>query len=458
MTEKRKRRNFKLVVKKMRMTPEDDQAHRQLYLHMQALHTAAKKASPEVREMLKKEMQECRSDYSGQTARRFYRATLSLGPHKLVETYPFYPGLGEDVKPSPEAPLERKQARDNTLVNMKDDLVRKLTEKRSAFKKTNRSVREFNGIRYDMLEPVRKVKPIRVDPPGFVGPIIKKPFENFGGGRVFEAEGSILKMPESAGYKDRIFVPKKPYDKKSKYVGVELEFLCKLDAVKLNKILMDNNLAGHVYVMRDASLRTDPDKPDYLSHEVTLIAKQQNAAEVIAKVCKVLKSPEVGGYANNSCGLHVHLDMRSRNVEICYANLYYALPILIAMNPAMRSEGVWAQRYCSPNVSDKFGSGGTSDQGSRYSAINCNAYKKHQTLELRLHSGSLNSKKIINWVNLLVNVVERDTKLGYQITNVHDLAPHFGVSQEIIEYVDARICKFKDRKIDTLRDEIEEAV
>lgn len=446
MGPKRSRR-FKLNITPYPMKPEDREMLMQQYRHVREIHQAAKKAPKDLKRLFQNELQTIRNDLLNNYAHKFFMATIQLGPHKQKEIFPFYPGLG-------------LSGRTEEIKMLRDQLVKRLAVQRKGTKEMFREIREFNGMQYPMIggrNPYDKIKvavskdapPKQSEPKKIMGSLL-------GGGRVFEQGGSILKLLEGPEYVNRINRAKRPYDKNN-YVGVELELICALPIEELRKKFIDAKLAGYVYIVRDGSIRAEKDGD--FTHEVTLIAKQTVINDVVSRVCKVLTGPDVKGYVNNSCGLHVHLDMRNRKPDICYKNLYYSLGMLAGMVPADRVESDWGKRYCSLNNSPEWGSGGTSDLGRRYSAINCEAFNKHKTIEIRLHSGSLNATKINNWVNILTAIVDRADAVGKTITSAKGLQEQFGINDTLVEYINTRTEKFtKDRKIDTRKDHFETAI
>ena len=122
------------------------------------------------------------------------------------------------------------------------------------------------------------------------------------------------------------------------------------------------------------------------------------------KLCDHLKRQKVE--VNKTCGLHIHLDCRNltRSATITRGKrLESALPWLFQIVPPSRR---WSRQpgekypegrenqYCLPLF----------EEGSKYAAINMSAYRSggRKTIEVRVHSSSLNPDKIVNWIELLV--------------------------------------------------------
>lgn len=227
----------------------------------------------------------------------------------------------------------------------------------------------------------------------------------------------------------RVFEYKAPKTPE-RHVGVEIEFYCKYDRKNLAAELLKANLIDNVRVMSDGSIRDYPS--NYHPHEVTILAPEKDYVDIIARTCKVLKL--VGAKVNASCGMHVHLDMRDRNKEIAFNNLVTAQPILFAMNPKTRSEST----YCKINKSKIFNAS-TCD---RYSGINGAAYSKHKTLEIRIHSGTVNDVKILNWVKLLLAIVSKDEAIKRGPRTFKTFIKSFNLDLEMATYIAHRIEKF----------------
>ena len=90
----------------------------------------------------------------------------------------------------------------------------------------------------------------------------------------------------------------------------------------------------------------------------------------------------------------------------------------------------------------------------RRQAINPMSYSEHKTIEVRLHSASVNSTKINNWISILLAIVDKDYVVSTSdyITAPEDMTTCFGISSDLVEYIKKRTDKFKDDKIDTRLD------
>lgn len=229
---------------------------------------------------------------------------------------------------------------------------------------------------------------------------------------------------------------KKPRNR-ARHVGVEIEFISSLTHHEIRALLADLDLQRDITVKDDGSIDTDDDHP--YSHEICLIASEAKIADLITKVCKVLNPYSD---VNDTCGLHVHLDMRKRDPKQAYANLFAAQPLLYAMCPAKRATGSYSQavEFYDPFDED------SAAETERYVGINKTSYEKHKTLEIRIHSGSLNASKINNWVELLIEICDKnkqDTRKVELIRDYSQIKETLKLTTKLDRYVKERISKFK---------------
>lgn len=134
----------------------------------------------------------------------------------------------------------------------------------------------------------------------------------------------------------------------------------------------------------DCSIRAT----DGEGHEIRALLWRREAEPRLYKLTKLLA--DLGLAVNSSCGFHVHLDQRGETeaAVVARAKIMDAwLSHLVELVPASRRDN----RYCRFGVS----------LSDRYKAVNVCCFKSKQTLEVRLHSGTLDYTKIISWVRLV---------------------------------------------------------
>lgn len=264
-----------------------------------------------------------------------------------------------------------------------------------------------------------------------------------------------------------VYDGKEPTSSK-KHIGVELEFISKLKRSVLSVLIADAGLEKHVELKDDGSLSG---RGEYsYTHEACILGDEESIFDLIRRFTKVLKGNST---VNKTCGMHVHLDMRSRDVKKAYANLYSAQPLLYSMCPPTRSNN----HYCRPETdysimseyrNDSYDCGGdneycadsgycecepSTDSGyDRYVGINKDAYSKFNTLEVRIHSSTLEATKINNWIALLIKIA--DTPKA-KVSNVRLVKSYksakkkFDIKGNLAKYVKERLVKFKDGNHDS---------
>jgi hypothetical protein len=241
---------------------------------------------------------------------------------------------------------------------------------------------------------------------------------------------------------------------KQHHVGVEIEFLSSISTDDLNSLLADSNLHRYVNLGFDSSVEDDngscgccecigdcyEDEACDLSctrtegYELRVLAPEYKIHDVIRKVCKVLK--QAGAYVNRSCGLHVHLDMRNREVQKAYSNLVSVEKWLYAMNPKSRRNN----DFCRPAPSGNFEE---AKNAGRYRSINAVAYDELRTLEVRVHAGTVNATKINNWIRVLLAAVNRG--VGNAVTP-EEFTRSLGLKGFASSYTKQRINEFNQEK------------
>lgn len=164
-------------------------------------------------------------------------------------------------------------------------------------------------------------------------------------------------------------------------------------------------------------------------HEIAVIAKAKDMPDVLRRVCKVLQDHDAE--VNDTCGLHIHLDARNQDEKRMFANLVKAQRLLYSMVPAKRKKSY----YCKPNTSLEM-----NKHHTRYHGINPESFDKYQTIEVRLHSGSVNAEKVIKWIELLRKIAY--AKKTKEINKLSDLTGRIKMSTDLVEYVKDRVTKF----------------
>jgi hypothetical protein len=183
------------------------------------------------------------------------------------------------------------------------------------------------------------------------------------------------------------------------------------------------------------------DHPDYdcqcecdcseMGLEIAVVAKSKDMPDILTKVCAVLKKHDAE--VNHTCGLHVHLDARRHDQHKMFKNLVNSSKLLYAMVPASRSKNT----YCRPNTSNSM----TRHDCGRYWGVNPTSYETHKTIEVRLHSGSVNAEKILNWIAIL-------QKLAYgkpvrAFSDLNELLEQVKMPTVLVNHIVSRVNAFQ---------------
>lgn len=186
-------------------------------------------------------------------------------------------------------------------------------------------------------------------------------------------------------------------------LGVEIELTSSLKGDEIIKALP-------IWCRRaeDGSLRSSEGRG--YTHEIRALFLRSQMEPRLHRLCTLLSNLDCA--VNKSCGLHVHLDMRGETrVDVkkratMMATWLQALQELVP--PSRRTND-----YCKWGISER----------DRYHAVNFVAFEKYRTLEIRLHSGTIDYTKILAWIRLceLLAAVRHKPKAGGCIATLEQL-------------------------------------
>ena len=215
--------------------------------------------------------------------------------------------------------------------------------------------------------------------------------------------------------------------------GVELE--CGFKDYDKLKSFVENT--EHFGVVSDGSVSCN----HYSREIVSPILQGQAGENAILKVCKDLN--ESGATVDKSCGYHLHLGAKELKASFSKMRALIAFymiydKLFFQYLPASREQN----RYCTPlakKYGEYFGTEtvrkaidsklyGTWNEyhikreksakyaNCRYSSINLHSIYYRGTLEVRSHSGTLDSIKVLEWANLHGLILEKiiSGKIDYQ--------------------------------------------
>lgn len=260
-------------------------------------------------------------------------------------------------------------------------------------------------------------------------------------------KGEILRLQKLSQTKE-VFQNKVPMSN-APHVGIEIEFISKSDKMKLAELLCKENVHKFVCLHDDNSLRNEKEYPH--KHEVCIVAPEALINEVLLRVTRAIEAAE--SKVNWRCGMHVHIDMRNRDVKHCFNNLVRSQNMLYSMNPVSRltgktadggSDEVYSKKVEFSDFDEAMKNAKGDNRTIRYYGINPFSFSKHKTIEVRIHTGTINYTKIKNWVEILLAIVNSSEKYTREVTKLESFIERFKLSEEISKYMQQRIDKFKD--------------
>lgn len=173
----------------------------------------------------------------------------------------------------------------------------------------------------------------------------------------------------------------------------------------------NHQLRAHWKVLSDGSL-----EGNNTFELVSPPLSSEAGIEEVRKVCHALTS--IGVTVNRSCGLHVHVDagdLSTAHLALLVQRYNRHVTSIDAFMP--RSRRGDSNTYCRNNSSYELGNVSSalvrartprdfvSAFTERYRKFNLASYLRHGTVEFRHHSGTVNGKKIENWVRFAVGFV-----------------------------------------------------
>lgn len=252
-------------------------------------------------------------------------------------------------------------------------------------------------------------------------------------GGVHVVEGEFIRL-HNEKIRNILNFAKKPMTKEQ-HVGIEIEAsVPEKNWDKLKELLGKTGFANYINIGTDGSVTSND---FYKGAEIRLCIPTLKVQDVINAVCAALLA--VKARVDRSCGLHVHLDARDvLNVdhEQMFKNLVRQQLPLYLTQPASRR----GNRYCKWTFKDDLG------ESDRYKTINPESYDKYQTIEVRLHSGTIIADKIIKWTRLLEAIAYgKSFKNEFQTVEglLNALVERESISESTKEYFIQRATKFK---------------
>jgi len=149
---------------------------------------------------------------------------------------------------------------------------------------------------------------------------------------------------------------------------------------------------------------------------VSPVLEGEDGLQQIEKVCSILK--RLNAYINKSCGLHVHFDAQNfdlrqwKNIYKNYAGFEAQIDELMPNSRRGNTNYYCRSLKSISNLTAKIDAASTLSAienvftNNRYFKINPTSYRRHNTIEFRQHSGTIEYSKISNWLVFLHNLVD----------------------------------------------------
>ena len=226
------------------------------------------------------------------------------------------------------------------------------------------------------------------------------------------------------------------------HIGIEIECLGTISRGELREALNEvEGLRGNIDVGYDLSIQKDED--DQNQHEVRILCTRNNRKELVSKVMAVLNDNDCS--VNESCSIHVHLDLRNKSsarVRTVFFNLVKCNELLFSLQEDHRRQSV----YCKPNTYETYTGTLNRDTGeqARRRAINAHSYRKFNTLEVRLHHGSLDSEEVLSFIDLLLKIKGKRRRLLSVVETIEDLKTFVTKDRRLLETMRQRWEEYND--------------
>lgn len=184
---------------------------------------------------------------------------------------------------------------------------------------------------------------------------------------------------------------------------------------------------------QDHEIENEPDPLH--TYEVRLLAKQSEIRSVVKKLYKVLNEAEC--QVNESCGLHIHLDMRQRNPMVAYNNLFKCQDMLFNLHSEERAETGYTNRNRHQTLMGHV----MERDVDKYFAINPLCYTRLRTLEVRIADGTMDIDRVLAWCDLLCTIVDEKEEIETRYNNIESFIDDYELihdnSYETLEAMEA---------------------
>lgn len=187
------------------------------------------------------------------------------------------------------------------------------------------------------------------------------------------------------------------------YIGVELEFISSLEENLVRDILVELQLHNIANLGYDHSIRNEghTDK----TYECRFMFEETKLEEMLIKMQTFVEA--VGMRHNDSCGLHVHFDMRNRDKTKCYDKLMAKWPLLKRLTMPNRTENPYCRFPDNPTYQYEYEDEGYDSPEEffyedRYTVVN---RTNIHTIEIRSHEMTSDMKELGDWIVFILSII-----------------------------------------------------
>ena len=71
----------------------------------------------------------------------------------------------------------------------------------------------------------------------------------------------------------------------------------------------------------------------------------------------------------------------------------------------------------------------------RYNVVNAHSFFKHQTIEVRVHDGTVDPVVINNWIRFLVKIADYDKTIENSVKNVDNVKEIIHNDEHLVQYI-----------------------
>ena len=189
-----------------------------------------------------------------------------------------------------------------------------------------------------------------------------------------------------------------------RYIGIEIECLIPQEKYYDIKIeCVEKGLGSYLQIKEDMSIKNKGDEA-LTGKEFCLLVKYNELFPKLNALLEILNKYK--STTNETCGLHVHIDRRQLNHDE-FVDMFNKLQSNVMFLKNIVHPTRINNRFCvlKQNLLKKDGGGESENESNpRYWAINKNS--NHPTIEVRLHHSTLDFKEIINWITVLLKIVQ----------------------------------------------------